>query len=343
MVDLSEPQQVIALAHSYFEAHAYRHAYEVLSEALVHSPNDPALLRELARAEVCLEQWVPGAVHAHAALTQDPHDTQAMRIYALALDGLNRRAEAIWMAWRTVVAAPNEYLSHYTYGRLLYRAGHRHQALAVVDEALRLQPNDPDTWALRGAILRALNRIVDSDSAYEQALRIQPDHATSINDMALNRLRQGRLSTALRGFLGAANIDPTIGTLTRTNVAVTLTTALRRISWAATAVGLFVAAVGIPADGHQSPITARVFAAVAGLVFLAFFVMALRLVPARLWRVALKMKPFLALRVAHAAFTVVGAAIATALAGPNGLVAFVGVAIVLGGLFMAFVGRFDYT
>ncbi|WP_445167606.1 tetratricopeptide repeat-containing protein [Mycolicibacterium sp. Dal123E01] len=338
MVDQSNPQQAIALAHSYFEARAYRRAHEVLSEALVHNPNDPALLRELARAEICLEHWVPGAVHAHAALARSPQDTVAMRMYALALDGLGRRAEAIWMAWRTVTAAPNEYLAHYTYALLLYRAGYSQQALTVIDEALHLQPNDPDTWALKGGILRALHRSAESDAAYQQALRIQPDHATSINDMAINRLRQGSLSAALRGFLGAASIDPTLGKLTRTNVAATLTSALRRVTWAAIIVGIVLVSTAANTKNHEPVALPRVVAAIGCLALLGYLVAVIRSVSARMWRSALGLKGFLAIRVIHAACAVIATAGVAIWPKPGDAPLVAGMAIALSGVLISRLG-----
>jgi Flp pilus assembly protein TadD len=339
MVDLSEPQQVIALAHNYFQVRSYQRAYEVLNDALVHNPNDPALLRELARAEILLEQWIPGAMHAHAALTQSPQDTVAMRLYALALDGLGRRTEAIWMAWRTVTAAPNEYLAHYTYALLLYRAGYSRQALTVIDEALRLQPNDPDTWALKGGILRALNRPTESDTAYQQALRIQPDHATSINDMAINRLRQGSLSTALRGFLGAASIDPTLGNLTRTNVAATLTSALRRVTWAAIIVGIVLVFVVANTKNHAPVAVPRVVAAIGCLALLGYLVTVIRSVPSRMWRSALGLKGFLAIRVIHATCAAIAAAGVAIWPNPSDAALVAGMAIVISGVLIIRLGR----
>lgn len=339
IVDHSNPQQAVALAHSYFEAHAYRRAYEILSEALIHNPDDPALLRELSRAEICLELWVPGAVHAHAALAHSPHDTEAMRIYTLALDGLGRRTEAIWMAWRTVTAAPDDYLTHYTYGRLLHRAGHHMQALTVLGEALRLQANDPDTWTLQGAVLRALHRTAESDAAYQKALQLRPDHATAMNDMAINRLQQGRLSAALRGFLGAASIDPTLGELTRVNVTATLTSALRRVTWAAIVVGLVLIIAEASTKNHEPAALPRVVAAIGGLALLGYLVAVIRSVSARMWRTALRLKGFLAIRVTHATCAVIATAGVAIWPKPGDGPLVAGMAVALSGVLISRLGR----
>ncbi len=340
-MDYSDPQQVVALARSYSASRSYRRAHELVTEALTHHPNDPALMTELARAEACLQQWVPAAAHAHAALSQQANSVEAMRVYALALEGLGRNSEAIWMAWRAVIAAPNEYLAHFTYARLLHRAGYHHQALLVVDEALRLQPNDPDTWALKGGILRGLQRTAESDSAYQEALRLQPDHAASINDMAINRLRQGRLTEALRGFLGAARVDPTLGELTRVNVTATLTRALRRVTWTATAVGLLIAMAEQEIVDRQSVAVPRAVGALAFLVLVACLAFVLRSVTVRVWRSTLEKKPLLVVRLVHATFAAFSAATIAICSGPNGFVAFSGPAVLLSGLFIALVGRSD--
>ena len=211
---------------------------------LAEHPNDPVLLAHNARAEYLLGNHVDAALSAYAALSAAPHDELAMRIYALSLDGQGRGQEALWMAWRTVVEHPNEALAHRLYARVLQKARRPLDALVEVDEALRLGPNDVDTLVLRGSILHDMGRIPESTAAYEQALALEPANAEALNNLAVNRLRSGKFSHALRGFLGAAGSDPTLGNLVRRNIGAVLATMLRRVTVVAVMLGVLSAFVG---------------------------------------------------------------------------------------------------
>jgi Flp pilus assembly protein TadD len=307
-----DPQQAVTLASTLLEAGAAQRAYEVLTHALAQHPQEPILLRTLARTELTLQQWHPAAMHAYAALVQRPDNIDGMRFYALALSSLGRHSDALGIAWRAACAAPHQPLTHDTYARILYRAGHVKQASATVTRALQLNQHDPEIWVLQGMILQALGRTADSDAAYRHALILQPDHAVAMHDMALNRLKAGRLTTALNGFRGAAGLDPSLGAVARNNISLTLTRAPRRSTLLATLVG-FVATMAMAQLEHQEPATGeRVSLAVLAALLLGQVCLTLRLAPIRTWIDALRARPFLGLRTLHivAAFV---AAVATAI------------------------------
>jgi tetratricopeptide (TPR) repeat protein len=111
----------IHVAGAYFDTGNYERAREVLRRSLSQQPNDPALLAQHARAEYLLDNYPSAASSAYAALSAAAHDELAMRIYALSIDGLGRLGDARWMAWRGVIAHPNEPLQHRVYARLLQK------------------------------------------------------------------------------------------------------------------------------------------------------------------------------------------------------------------------------
>lgn len=296
------------VAEAYFESKNYARARDVLRQSLAQHPNDPALLAQHARAEYLLGNNAGAGWSAHAALAVAPQDEMAMRIYALSLDGLGRYHEALWMAWRTVVAHPNDPLPHRLYARLLQQSYQYLWALYEVDEALRLAPNDVDALVLRGSILHDLRRIPESDAAYRQALALEPGNAEALNNLAVNRMRRGRFQHALRGFLGAAGIDPALGDLARRNIGVVLRRVLRFVTVAATMLGFLVAfAAVLHGDGHPTA-TVRV---AAGVVTVALIFVLTRLVgaiPRPVLASVLREQLFVALRLVHALVAVVAGA-----------------------------------
>lgn len=297
--------EAIVVAEAYIESKNYERARDVLRQVLAEHPNDPTLLAHNARAEYLLGNHNEAALSAYAALSAAPHDELAMRIYALSLDGQGRWQEALWMAWRTVTEHPNEALAHRLYARVLQKAHRCQEALIVVDEALRLSPGDVDTLVLRGTILHDLGRILDSSATYEQALQLDPGNAEAQNNLAVNRLRGGKFGHALRGFLGAAGSDPTLGNLVRRNIGAVLATILRRVTVLAMMVGVTAAFVGASHGATDfSNSMLRVLTVMGILVLVGNFIWLLRVVPRRTLFSALRSRATVVVRFVHAALAV---------------------------------------
>src|ERR1700758_1687323 len=286
------------VADVYLDSGNYERAREVLRGALAEHPNEPGLLAQYARAEFLLENHPAAARAAYAALSAAPEDEMAMRIYALSLDGLGRGYEALWMAWRTVTAHPNEPLAHRLYAGLLQRSRQFTSALLAVDEALRLNPTSVDALVLRGSILHDLGRIAESDASYRQALTLDPGNAEALNNIGVNRLRRGKFTAALRGFLGAAGLDPTLGDLARRNIGVVLRKVLRLVTIVAGLLGLLVALVaGLHGEGHST----WVLRVIAGLVTVLLIVVLgrfYRAIPREVLASVLREQGFVAVRLA---------------------------------------------
>jgi Flp pilus assembly protein TadD len=315
----SGPDQVaeaIVVSDAYISSKNYRQGRDVLRRVLAEHPNDPVLLAHNARAEYLLGNHVDAALSAYAALSAAPHDELAMRIYALSLDGQGRGQEALWMAWRTVVEHPNEALAHRLYARVLQKARRPFDALIEVDEALRLGPTDVDTLVLRGSILHDMGRIPESTAAYEQALALEPANAEALNNLAVNRLRTGKFSHALRGFLGAAGSDPTLGNLVRRNIGAVLATMLRRVTVVAVMLGVLSAFVGSSHGSDFRTLLLRVVTVMIVLVLIGNVVWLLRVVPRPTLISVLRGRASVVVRIVHALFAMTVGACAVAFDGP---------------------------
>lgn len=308
--------EAIVVADAYIESKNYQRARDVLRQVLAENPNDAALLAHHARAEYLLGDHAQAASSAYAALAVAPLDELAMRIYALALDGQGRGQEALWMAWRTVTTHPNEPLAHRLYARVLQRAHRFRDALTEVDEALRLAPADVDTLVLRGTILHDLGLIAESTAAYERALSLDPGNAEALNNLGVNRLRGGKVGHALRGFLGAAGSDPTLGNLVRRNIGAVLSMVLRRVTVLAVVVGILSAFVGSSRGTDTRSVMMQVLVVVGIVVLIGNFIWLVRTVPRRTLVSAAPGRAGVVVRIVHAALAAVVGACAVALDGP---------------------------
>jgi Flp pilus assembly protein TadD len=329
----------VALASTYIDARKHAHAERLLRQALTTSPDSAVLLANLARVQVLTDDYASAAHTAHSALAISPEYGFAMRMYAVALDGAGWLSQALWVAWRGATTHPNDPLAHFVYAELLMKAARTHEALYVVHEALRLEPANPNSHVLRGRILAKLGRVDESTASYEEALRLDPGHAAAVNNIAVNRLARSRWSTALRGFLGAARLDPELGDLARRNIGLALVWPLRL-----TTLGVMVLAglviSGIP-DPQQGSVTVghRIIVGLCTLALLAGPVWLSRIVPLRTWRSVLRIRSPLVLRLALIVCALPVGVLATL--GRGGAVTSVAAALLFfGGLAVALIGRF---
>lgn len=293
------------VAEAYLSTRNYQRAAEVLESALAEDPNHDGLLAQYARAQLGLKDYDGAAQAACAALATAPGDQHVMRVYALALNGQGRRQEALQMAWRAATENPHIHSVHYTYASLLLEAGRPRDALDVIDEALRLQPESADSLVLRGDIHRALRSFTAAEDNYEAALRLEPDHASAVHNLAVNRLKWGKLTTSIKGFLGAGRLDPALGELARRNIGVALIRVLRVSTASVILLSIVLIAVTASHENSQSTVVPRVFIALLTLGLVGVIVWLMRSVPRPTLRAVLRERGFLAVRLAFLAFAII--------------------------------------
>lgn len=323
----------VAAAH--LDTQNYRQAADVLRSALATDPHDGTLLANYARACLGLRDYGEAVTAAHAALAVAPDNEHAMRLYTLALHGQGRLPDALSMAWRTVSKHPQAHLAQYTYASLLHESGHDEQALAVINEALRLHPAAPDALVLRGDIYRTLWGASAAETEYLEALRLQPNHASAMHNLAVSRLRWGKLNEAVHGLLAAGRLDPALVPMSRQNIGMALIRVLRM----ATAAVVFLAvALIVVMAAHQeshSTVMPRALAAVLALGLAAVVVWVGRTVPGSMLLAVLRDRLLLAARLVFVVLAVliglvtaaVGSTPLTDVTGPVLLIGMVGLTV----------------
>ncbi|MGA5542230.1 tetratricopeptide repeat protein [Mycobacterium sp. NPDC051198] len=302
------------VAEAYLGTRNYRRAAEVLQSALAEDPNDAGLLAQYARALLGLKDYHGAAQAAYSALAAAPADEHVMRVYALALNGQGRRQEALQVAWKAATENPNIYSVHYTYASLLHEAGRSREALDVIDEALRLYPESVDSLVLRGDIHRALGSSTAAEDNYQAALRLEPDHASAVHNLAVARLKWGKLTTSINGFLGAGRLDPGLGALARRNIGVVLIRVLRVSTACVIFLAIAMIAVMAMREDSQPTTVPRVFTALLTLGLVAVIAWLVRSVPRPTLEAVLRERTFLAVRLLFLVFAIV-AGVATVVVG----------------------------
>jgi tetratricopeptide (TPR) repeat protein len=330
---LTSVEEVLGRARLYSAARQFDKAAEVLGSALQSHPEEPALLVAMSRVRLHLNDPVAAASSAHSALTRAPEHTDAMRVYAAALDSLGRRDDAMSVAYRAVCTDPQNHLTHFTYASVLLNGGHAPQALTAAMEAVRLQPGDAENHFLAGRILARLNRVHESSAAYEETLRLDPQHADAAHNIAVNRLNRGHWTRALDGLLGAARMDPSLGDHVRRNIGVAL---IRPLRWTTPAAVLLCCAA-VVCTARPEDVVPRIVVAAGAVAVTTLLVWITRLVPASARRSVVRTRPMLAVRAGHGVGAVLVAVVAATGLVP-GVVLSVAMLLVLAGVVLTVIG-----
>ncbi|KMO70074.1 tetratricopeptide repeat protein [Mycolicibacterium chlorophenolicum] len=242
---------------------------------------------------------------AWAALTADPHNEHAMRLYTLALSRQGRTADALTMAWRMLSEHPLSASAQYTYAGLLHESGQGAQALAVVNEALRLDSSNADALVLRGDIYRSTWGAAAAEAQYLEALRLSPNHALATHNLGVSRLRWGTLTQAVRGLLASVRLEPALRPLAIDNIGLAVTRVLRMAT--ASVVFLAVALIVVMAahDDALPTVIPRIVAGVLGVALAVPLVWVVRTVPVPVLACVVRQRLLLGVRATFVVLAVV--------------------------------------
>jgi tetratricopeptide (TPR) repeat protein len=153
----------------------------------------------LERAQLLLAQSRAADAEQEAmrALTSDPTDARALALLALSRIEQGKQQPAVEAAQEAVGLAPDVSYYHFVYGHVLHRTNREDDAFRAVQEALRLDPADPDNFALLASIELARRRWPAALEAAETALALNAEHVTALNLRSIALVRLGRKSEAM--------------------------------------------------------------------------------------------------------------------------------------------------
>jgi Flp pilus assembly protein TadD len=96
----------------------------------------------------------------------------------------------------------------YNRGNVLALLERREEALVSYAEAVRLKPDHAEAFHNRGAVLQMLGRYADAVEAYTETLRLKPDHAEAFFNRGNSLALQGRNDEALPDYAEAICLKP---------------------------------------------------------------------------------------------------------------------------------------
>lgn len=164
----------------------------------------------LERAQLLLEQSRPADAENEAmqALAIDPAQPAALAVLALSRAAQSKHDAALGAAQEAVGLAPDAPYIHYVHGFVLHRMDREEDAFRAVQESLRLDPHNPESFSLLASVELTRRRWPAALDAAERALEIDAEHVDAANLRAMALVRLGRKDEAMATVDFALNRAP---------------------------------------------------------------------------------------------------------------------------------------
>jgi len=144
------------------------------------------------------------------AIAHDPDEARAYALLALCMvDGDRERpAEAKEHALRAVGLAPDSPFNHYVVARVMLALNAVDRARGSINEALRLDPAEPQFWAMLAQIETGLKNHRAALAAAEQGLTFDAEHEGCINLRAMALTNLGDRAAATQAISATLQRNP---------------------------------------------------------------------------------------------------------------------------------------
>ncbi|MGW4351737.1 tetratricopeptide repeat protein [Nocardia sp. NPDC004582] len=206
----------------------YEAARELLAEVLASEPDNADALAEMAEASYQLDEYERALEYVGRALRLTPDSVYVWEVRALTeLQCARAASGAVAAEWYARAVASARRGAELTSGaansfRILaatQRDTDPTAALANIDRALELEPDNAQAHLLRGVTLRLHRRgrkaRARAEASFREALRLSPEHPEALYQLALLTLRRGERERGASELRRVAALDPSYGDAVR--------------------------------------------------------------------------------------------------------------------------------
>ena len=134
-------------------------------------------------------------------------DADIISNYALLCEDKEENDKAIKLYERCTNSYPNHIYSKLNLSFLYYKLNHLEKALITIEAAIKLKPNLPNGYCIRGLILKSLNRYDESKLSFVKAIEIDRNYFDAYINLGLLNKDLNRYDEAEESYLKALEIN----------------------------------------------------------------------------------------------------------------------------------------
>lgn len=183
-----EEERGIARIEAMLDLGRHSDAEALARQGLAHKPDSALLHHLLGRALMSQGDAASAVEPARAAIRLEPESAENLHLLAAALGESGQGPEAQEVALRAVELAPYDWMSHLTLAHVLtFGIGGRKALIAAeaaAHRAVSLAPSHPDTHTLFGIIRWRQDDMATAETAFRNALSIDPTNADAQRNLA---------------------------------------------------------------------------------------------------------------------------------------------------------------
>jgi|GEM_PF-2352830 len=169
---------------------------------------DQISLGDKSRSE---KKYAEAIAHYKKSISVEPSVDAYNELGIVYLDDLNQPQEALVVIQEALRLNPNAPSVHHNLGTVYYELEQYEKAAAAAQQAIRLKPDRAQDWNLLGVSYRAMDKYAEAIAAHKEAARLQPGNPTYIDNLALVYLDTGRKEDALEACRLLQKVSPTKG------------------------------------------------------------------------------------------------------------------------------------
>jgi tetratricopeptide (TPR) repeat protein len=205
---MSSPQELAALAWSYFQAGALESAEELYRQSVAADPSFADGWVFLAIVQKARGDLNGAAESYRKALSLRPDYFEALNNLGNILVAQGTYEEAADFIRRALTIQPKHPLALNNLGACLRHLGQFDEAIGCYRQALQLKPNYADAHNNLGDALSRQGNWAEAVSSYGEALRLRPDFAEAHNNLGVSLAKLGRTNEAVAEYREALRLNP---------------------------------------------------------------------------------------------------------------------------------------
>lgn len=196
------------LANALRELGRREEAAEHYQRAIELAPNQAPVHADYAWMLACQNDWVQAETHYRTALTLDPTYRPAINNLANLLLQTDRAAECLALSDQALATQTDDPLALASKGGALQSLGRVEESIAPLRRAVELRPDLAPARAALASAFAVLSRFGEAQAHYQKALEVSPDNAKLHAERGWVMRHLGDVKAAIDHLLRALELQP---------------------------------------------------------------------------------------------------------------------------------------